>query len=158
MARRNLSAVDLTELFVLWDAGMSQVQMSERLGMDRKTVRKYLAPAVAEGLMPGAPPVSDAVWSQRISQWFPELFDTRLRQVTWPAIEEHRVYIMQQLKDGASVSAISSRLTTDQGLAASRSSLRRWIKANLAEEVARPIGSEPVEPKGEAEPGVGVRD
>ena len=30
-------------------------------------------------------------------EWFPELADSRLRQVTWPAIGEHRDYIVGQL-------------------------------------------------------------
>ena len=56
MGRRTFDVVDLTELFVHWEAGRSQVQISESLGLDRKTVRKFLAPAVAEGLVPGGPP------------------------------------------------------------------------------------------------------
>ena len=41
--------VDLTELFVHWEAGRSQAQIAESLGLDRKTVRKYLAPAWPRG-------------------------------------------------------------------------------------------------------------
>ena len=40
-----------------WYAGRSKNQIAESLGLDRKTVRKYLAPAEAEGLAPGGPPV-----------------------------------------------------------------------------------------------------
>ena len=61
MDRRSFDVVDLTELFVHWEAGRSQVQIGESLGLDRKTVRKYLAPAVADGLAPGGPPVGEAV-------------------------------------------------------------------------------------------------
>ena len=56
--------VDLTELFVHWEAGRSQVQIAQSLGLDRKTVRKYLAPVVAEGLVPGGGPVGEAVWAR----------------------------------------------------------------------------------------------
>ena len=52
MGRRTFDVVDLTELFVHWEAGRSQVQISESLNLDRKTVRKFLAPALAEGLLP----------------------------------------------------------------------------------------------------------
>ena len=41
--------LDLVELFTHWQAGRSQVQLSASLGIDRKTVRKYLAPAIADG-------------------------------------------------------------------------------------------------------------
>ena len=43
MARRNILMLDLVELFTHWHAGRSQVQLSASLGIDRKTVRKYLA-------------------------------------------------------------------------------------------------------------------
>ena len=75
MGRRSFDVVDLTELFVHWEAGRSQVQIAESLGLDRKTVRKYLAPAVAEGLAPGGPAAGEAVWAQRIAGWFPGLSD-----------------------------------------------------------------------------------
>ena len=50
MARRNIVMFDLVELFTHWHAGRSQVQLSESLGIDRKTIRKYLAPAIAAGI------------------------------------------------------------------------------------------------------------
>ena len=43
---------DFVEMFRHWNAGRSQVQINEALGIDRKTIRKYLAPALAEGLQP----------------------------------------------------------------------------------------------------------
>ena len=43
----------LLELFRHWYAGRSQVQISQALGLDRKTIRKYLAPALAAGMSPG---------------------------------------------------------------------------------------------------------
>ena len=103
MGRRSFDVVDLMELFVHWEAGRSQVQIGESLDLDRKTVRKYLAPALAEGLLPGGPPAGELVWAQRIARWFPGLSDARLRQVTWPAIEAHRDYIASQLKDEVTV-------------------------------------------------------
>ena len=137
--------VDLLELFVHWEAGRSQVQISESLGLDRKTVRKYLAPAVAQGLTPGDA-VGEAVWAERIAGWFPQVADGRLRQVTWPAIAAHREFIVAQLKDGVTVSTISQRLVDEHGLSASRSSLRRWIVANLSELTLRDRASPPRPP------------
>jgi len=143
MGRKSFAVVDLIELFAQWEAGRSQVQISESLGWDRKTIRKYLAPAIAEGLVPGGPPAGEAVWARRITAWFPRLSDDRSRKVTWPAIEVHRQYIKEQLTDGVAVSTISARLNTEKGLTASRSSLRRWIAANLPEEAVRPRGAAP---------------
>ena len=50
--------------------------------------------------MPGGPPVGEQVWEQRIAEWFPGVVDRRLRQVTWPQIEAHRDYIVEQLREG----------------------------------------------------------
>jgi len=46
-------------LYEHWWAGRSQVEIAASLGIDRKTIRKYLAPAVDAGLVPGQ--VSDAI-------------------------------------------------------------------------------------------------
>jgi hypothetical protein len=60
MARRSFDVFDLIELFTHWHAGRSQRQLAESLGIDRKTIAKYLAPAIAELLIPGAEPVTEA--------------------------------------------------------------------------------------------------
>src|SRR5438094_7690882 len=88
MARRTFDVVDVMEILTHWYAGRSKNQIAESLGLDRKTVRKYLAPAEAEGLAPGGLPVSSAEWRERAAGWFPELADARLRQVT----RVHRVF------------------------------------------------------------------
>jgi DNA-binding transcriptional regulator LsrR (DeoR family) len=41
---------DFVEMFRHWHAGRSQMQIHEALHIDRKTIRKYVAPAIAEGL------------------------------------------------------------------------------------------------------------
>jgi len=72
--------------------------------------------------------------------------DGRLRQVTWPAIQAHREYICGQLEAGVTVSTISQRLIDEHGSLASRSSLRRWIAANLSELTLRDKASPPKPP------------
>ena len=100
MARRTY-VIDLIEVFEHWWAGRSQVQISESLGIDRKTIRKYLAPAEAAGIVAGQEPaLSTEDWRERIQEWFPQVADAALRQITWPAIAVHRDYIMEQLKEG----------------------------------------------------------
>ena len=49
MARRTFDVIDVTEILVHWHAGRSLNEMSRSLGVDRKTIRKYVAPAVAPG-------------------------------------------------------------------------------------------------------------
>jgi len=137
MARRTFDVVDVTEVLAHWYAGRSKSQIAESLGLDRKTVRKYLAPAEAEGLAPDGPPVSAAEWRERAAEWFPELADAGLRQVTWPEIGKHHEFITAQLKAGVTVKTIWQRLAGDHGLAASYASLRRYVAANVPEETRR---------------------
>ena len=98
--------IDVAEILVHWHAGRSLSEMSQSLGVDRKTLRKYVAPAVAAGIAPGGPGKSEDEWHELVRGWFPELADTRLRQVTWPAIAEHHDYITEQLKAGVRMSTI----------------------------------------------------
>jgi transposase len=120
-----------------WYAGRSQHELSASLGVDRKTVRKYLAPAVAAGLEAGGPPMAEADWRKLVVEWFPELADAGLRQVSWPGIEPHRDYIGAQLKVGVSAATIHQRLVDEHGLTASVASVRRWVRANLPEDARR---------------------
>ena len=130
--------IDVTEILVHWHAGRSLSEMSQSLGVDRKTLRKYVAPAVAAGIIPGSGPArSEQEWAQLVREWFPELADTRLRQVTWPAISEHHDYIVAQLKAGVRMSTIHQRLLDERGLAASVASFRRYVAANIPEEMRR---------------------
>ncbi|MFJ3659400.1 hypothetical protein ACIPPM_02910 [Streptomyces sp. NPDC090119] len=89
--------VDITEIYVHWYAGRSKSELAASLGVDRKTVRKSLASAEAAGIIPGGPPMSEADWSKLIKEWFPGLIGRRLRQVTWPDIDQHRDYIKSLL-------------------------------------------------------------
>ena len=74
--------------------------------MDRKTVKKYVAPAVAAGIVPGGPAKPDAEWEALVRDWFPEIVDMRVRQSTWPEIEAHREYIVAMLAAGVSKATI----------------------------------------------------
>ena len=76
--------IDVTEILVHWHAGRSKNEMAQSLGVDRKTLRKYIAPAEAAGIpaSPGGPAKSEEEWAGLVRGWFPELADTRLRQVT----------------------------------------------------------------------------
>ncbi len=137
MARRSFTVIDVTEILVHWYAGRPKTELATSLGVDRKTVRKYVAPAEAAGFVPGGLAVPSIEWARRVREWFPELVDTGLRQVSWPAIEAHRDYIHGQLKQGVTAATIHQRLRDEHGLEASVASLRRWIRANLPEEARR---------------------
>ena len=115
--------VDITEILTHWYAGRSINEMSFSLGVDRKTIRKYLAPALAAGMRPGGAPIASAEWARLVGGWFPHLSDMRLRQVTWPEIDRHADYIKVALAAGVTQSTVWQRLRDEHGLATSLTSL-----------------------------------
>lgn len=137
MARRSFDVFDLIELFTHWHAGRSQRQLAQSLGIDRKTIGKYLAPAIAESLTPGEESISEQGWAAHVARWFPEVADPSLRATTWPDIEPHRTQITTWLKDDVTVATVAQRLRDDHCVDVSESSVRRWISANLAEDATR---------------------
>jgi transposase len=137
MARRTFDVIDICEIFTHWHAGRSKNEIAGSLGLSRNTVRKYVAAAEAAGMAPGGPAVSQQEWAELTREWFPELADTRLRQVTWPVIGVHRDYIVEQLGAGVTMATIHQRLRDERGLAVSVASLRRYVAANLPEGARR---------------------
>jgi hypothetical protein len=128
--------IDIVELYQHWHAGRRIGELSSSLGVDPKTIRKYTAPALAAGIVPGGPPLSAQEWSTLAEGWFPGAADRSRRQSSWSDIEPHRKRIEGWLGE-VTVSTIHQRLRDDHGLSASQSSLRRYLLANFAEEVAR---------------------
>ncbi|MCD2115118.1 IS21 family transposase [Rhodococcus rhodochrous] len=142
---------DLMELFRHWHAGRSQVQISTALGLDRKTIRKYLAPALAAGLTPGGGEKFDEnLWRELIATWFPEVVDPTARAVTWPAIAAHDNWIENQLDESVTVATIAQRLRDDHGVPVSESTVRRYIATRFADRIA---ASKATFPRGPVPPG-----
>ena len=112
--------IDVVELFQHWHAGRRIGELSSSLGIDPKTVRKYIKPALDAGLVPGGPPLSAQQWAQLTEGWFPELGDRSRRQSTWPEIAPHH----DRIKDWigvVTIATIHQRLRDDHGLGASES-------------------------------------
>ena len=57
MARRAIRVIDIVELYQHWHAGRRIGELSSSLGVDPKTIRKYVAPALSAGIVPGGPPL-----------------------------------------------------------------------------------------------------
>jgi IS30 family transposase len=80
--------VHIIEILVHWHAGRNNIEIAASLNADRKTVRKEVRRGGGDDAG-RAVAMGEAEWDARVRAWFPELADTRLRQVTWPAIEPH---------------------------------------------------------------------
>jgi transposase len=137
VARRTFDVVDVTEILIHWHAGRSQSEIAASLGVDRKTVKKYVSPALAAGVSPGDRARPKSEWEQLVRGWFPGLADTRLRQITWPEFDRHRDLIAELLAAGVTKATIWQRLRDEHGVVASAASLKRWIAATLPEQGVR---------------------
>ena len=132
---------DFVEMFRHWNAGRSQVQINEALSIDRKTIRKYLVPALAEGLQPSPDEFDEELWRARIGRWFPELVFPAARALTWPQIAAHHEWIDGQLKVPVTVATIAQRLRDDHGVEVSESTVRRYITTHFRRGVVLKAGS-----------------
>ena len=142
---------DFVEMFRHWNAGRSQVQIYEALNIDRKTIRKYLAPALAEGLQPSPDEVFDEeLWRARMGRWFPELVDPAARALTWPQIAVHHQWIADQLAVPVTVATIAQRLRDDHHVEVSESTVRRYIATTFTEQR---LEDRVTVPRGAVEPG-----
>src|SRR6266545_2957647 len=90
MAGRSLVAIDVTEIMMHWYAGRPKAEVARCLGIDPKTVRKYVCAARAAGLVPGGPPVSPEQWAAHVRMWFPELVAPEIRFPTFSLIGRRR--------------------------------------------------------------------
>ncbi len=132
--RRTFTVVDIVEVMAHWYAGRSQHEVAASLGIDRKTIRKYIRAAEEAGVSPGGPPVSEEEWRAKVCTWFPQLYNTRLHRPSWPEIARHHEAVARVV-GVVPVSVIHQRLVDEVGLEASVASLRRYVRAHFPAEV-----------------------
>ncbi len=141
--------IDVVEILQHWHAGRPKLVLSASLGVDVKTVRKYVAPAEAEGISPGDGLVLDrAGWAAKVAAWFPELVDARARSATWPVLEAKRELIAAMLETNT-LATVHQRLRDEHDLTVSVTSLRRYVWQAFPDRsrpAARPL--RPVVPPG----------
>jgi transposase len=135
MARRAFEMIDVIEVLEHWHAGRPKIVVAASLGVDPKTVRKYVAPAEAAGLVPGGPRLGRAEWAVLVAGWFPELVDAKVRSLTFGAINAHRERIKTMLGTNT-VTTVHQRLRDEHGLTASIASFRRYVSVEFPERVA----------------------
>ena len=127
--------IDVVEIIKHWYAGRNLSEIARGLGLDRKTVRKYVAAPEREGISPGGPPVTPEEWARRIKVWFPELTDPRARSSVAGEIERFHGYIGEHLSVNT-LATIHQRLRDEEGLRASYTSFRRYVRHEFAAQAA----------------------
>ena len=153
MARRQFQVIDVVEVLQHWHAGRPKTVVAASLGVDVKTVRKYVSAAEAAGIVPGdAQGVDRAGWAARVSGWFPELVDARARSRSWPALNDQHALIEAMLTTNT-LATVHQRLRDEHGLRVSASSLRRYVALELPEQSQRSKATvlRPDVPPGEAQ-------
>lgn len=136
MARRQFEVIDVVEVLQHWHAGRPKAVIAASLDIDRKTVRKYVAPAEAAGLCPGGPALTRAEWSALVTGWFPELTDPKARSRTFEAIDVHRELIEGMLKTNT-VATVHQRLRDEHDLSVGVTSFRLYVASEFAEQTRR---------------------
>jgi len=111
MARRTLLVIDVLRCCSTGTPDDPRWCGREPLGVDVKSVRKYVAAAEAAGIFPGDG--SDrAGWAGRVAQWFPELVDAKARSRTWPLLDQRRALI-ETMIETSTVATVHQRLRGD---------------------------------------------
>jgi transposase len=145
MARRQFEVIDIVEVLEHWHAGRPKSVVASSLGIDPKTVRKYVAEAESAGLAPGGPKLSRHEWSELVRGWFPELTDHRSRSRTFPEIDAHRALVEKMLETNT-VTTVHQRLRDEHGLSCGITAFRTYVASELPDEALRERATPPRPP------------
>jgi transposase len=129
MSGRRFSVAEVAEVLQHWQAGRSRRQLARSLGMGRNRIDRIVAAAKAAGLVPGGPPLSRREWERQV----PELFAERVvRPAADPTLEIFRFHdvIVTGLM-ASTVTTVWQRLHDEQGLTASLSTFRRYVRRHI---------------------------
>lgn len=121
---------DVAEVLEHWQAGRSIKAIHRSLGVDRRTIRKYVRAARARGYHPapgGGPPQGWKVW---VAENFPGVTEQWQRTPTLVELEGCREEILAGLRENRAAT-VWQRLRDEKGLKASYNSFRRYLKRRL---------------------------
>jgi transposase len=133
MAYRELHMVEMREVLRLWKAGMGFRAVAKRTGTDRKTVRRYVAAAVAAGLEQGGEDLSidDRVLAAVAEAVRPggstEVGDMRI------ACREHRKLLEGWYAEGCKGPKMVRLLARHARVKVPLRTLQRFVEEELAE-------------------------
>ncbi len=131
MGRRSFLVYDIVELFRQWQAGRGVRAIARSLGIDRKTIRKYLDAAAMAGLSPGEERSVDE-WAAFIRDQFPKLVDARQRSRRSAELDRYQDFIREGLQQNR-MSTVHRRLVERTGLEVSVATFRRYVHTTMPE-------------------------
>lgn len=125
---REVTMLELKEVLRLWRAGLPTKRLAARLGLDPKTVRRYLRTAAATGLRADGRLVSDEGLRDVLLALQPAA--GRPRGDGWARCGEQRAAIERWLKDGLRLTKIR-KLLARQGVVIAYPTLYRFAVLEL---------------------------
>ena len=125
---REVTMVELREVLRLWREGLPKKRLAAQLGLDPKTVRRYLAAAAATGLRADAGPISDEHLRDVLLALHPG--GGRPRGEGWTRCGEQRAAIQRWLADGLRLTKIR-KLLARQGVLIAYPTLHRFAVLEL---------------------------
>ena len=130
MPYREVTMLEVKEVLRLWLGGMAKKAIAAQLGLDVKTVRRYLRAAKAQGMteQQGSSALTDTLLAAVLTSTQPA--SGRQRGAGWAVCEQHRTAIESYLRGRVRLSKIR-KLLRRQGVEISYPTLRRFAIAEL---------------------------
>jgi transposase len=126
MVRRSFAVRDVTEILVHWQVGRPIREIARSLGVDPKTVRKYVAIVSSLGYQQGQANLSSQQWTAILQQQVPELVDPTRKSNVFAEISGFHEAIVDGLTTNRPAT-VWQRLHDEKGLTASLRSFRRYL-------------------------------
>ena len=96
MGIRGFGMRDIIEIYRHWQAGRGFRCIAQSLGVDRKTVRKYIRAAVEAGFTQDGQNTPEE-WKAFVKERFPEIVDQAARSSCFGELDGYRDYIAEGL-------------------------------------------------------------
>jgi transposase len=145
MSYREVTMLEIKEVLRLWCGGAAKKRIAAQLGLDVKTVRRYLRAAIACGVQPGGEAPHEEQTAAVVAALQPDW--GRRRGEVWEVCARQRNFIASHLDEGVRLSKIR-RLLRRRGIELTYAALRRFAVAELG--FGRPATTIPV---ADGEPG-----
>lgn len=127
---------DIAEILDHWQRGRAIQAIAQSLGLDRKTVRKYVALAEQAGFQPGRGPAGG--WGVWLGQHHPELTARGRHRPTVEQLDPLREEIREALAEVTPTTAWR-RLHQARRLSASLATFRRYVARTFPERAERSL-------------------
>jgi len=129
MAYPEVGMLEVRDVLRLWLTGQAKKAIARQLGLDAKTVRSYVAAALAAGLVASANEVTDELYAKTLAAL--RASGGRPRGEAWAICEEQRAEIEKLLVQGVRLTK-TRKLLQRRGIEVPYSTLHRFAVEELS--------------------------